>query len=73
MILVHQYLKDEPRIVAKQLIAYHDETQYQCRPYCAGAFAYKLEDLAVETGLKLGINIPIEAESKIGYNWGETH
>jgi len=62
--------------VVKQVIAYHDELQYECRT----SSRIEVEDLATdfqfnatETGKRFNIAVPVEADFKIGKNWRETH
>lgn len=59
-----------------QIIAYHDEIQYEVRSETITlaeevAEIYKIN--ATEVGKYFNIAVPIEADSKIGKNWKETH
>jgi len=64
----------------QQVIAYHDELQFEVGPadgylayYVAVNWASECEGAALDIGKQLGILVPIEAEAKIGENWGDTH
>ena len=64
----------------EQVIAYHDELQFEVRcalgftsEYVAEMWAKECEGAALEVGRHLGILVPIEAEAKVGKNWGDTH
>lgn len=64
-----------------QLIAYHDELQFEvgqsskgtAKEEVAKEWAKTCEDMSVETGEDLGIKVKIEAEAKIGENWRDCH
>jgi DNA polymerase I-like protein with 3'-5' exonuclease and polymerase domains len=59
-----------------QMIAYHDELQFEIATTnipAAKAVAKDLSALAGKAGDLLGIRVPIEAEAKVGCNWAETH
>lgn len=55
----------------EQIIAYHDELQYEVPEEVAEGWAAVCEDTAKAVGIELKIRVPIEAEAKIGMNWGE--
>jgi DNA polymerase I-like protein with 3'-5' exonuclease and polymerase domains len=62
--------------LVQQLIAYHDELQFEIRnsnKAIAEDVGTTLCDLAVDVGKSLGIKVPIEADMKVGKNWAETH
>jgi DNA polymerase I-like protein with 3'-5' exonuclease and polymerase domains len=65
-----------PSCQVHQMIAYHDELQFEL---CSGdttlaeEVASNLADLASEAGRILKIKVPIAAEYKIGTNWAECH
>jgi DNA polymerase I-like protein with 3'-5' exonuclease and polymerase domains len=59
-----------------QLIAYHDELQFEMTSQIKDTAEYlgeKFVALAGEAGRLLKINVPITAEAKIGKNWRQTH
>ena len=72
MVNVNKWIEEEG-IDAHQIIAYHDELQFECAPEIAKSFAKRLCEIARETGEQMGCNVPIEAESKIGMNWADCH
>ena len=72
MVLVDKYIV-KSRLDAYQIIAYHDELQFDCDPWIADEFAKELERLAVVAGKELGLTTLIEAEAKVGLNWADCH
>lgn len=72
LVAIYDWVKVNP-IKANQMIAYHDEGQYEVEPMYAGPLAYTMENLAIEVGKRLNIKTPIEAASKMGYTWADTH
>jgi DNA polymerase I-like protein with 3'-5' exonuclease and polymerase domains len=57
-----------------QVIAYHDELQYEVFGNTTTMLWGKgCEVQALLIGQELGMLVPIEAKSKIGANWGECH
>lgn len=67
--------------VVKQVIAYHDELQYEVfvgtrdASYKDDAISWgeRCEMEAIAIGEELNMLVPIEAKSKIGNDWGATH
>lgn len=62
--------------VIKQLIAYHDELQYESRNnsrIMAEYFADIFGKNATQVGVDLKLNMPMAADFKIGKNWAECH
>lgn len=58
----------------RQVIAYHDECQFEVDTQEEAREWIKVcERLAKEVGKEMGAPLPIEAEAKIGKDWGETH
>lgn len=51
----------------------HDEFQVEVNEEQAEDFARDLESLFIKVGEKIGMNIKMEGEAKIGRNWRETH
>ncbi len=51
----------------------HDEWQFDVHPDSALVHAALAEEAIVKAGLKLKLNVPLDAESKIGLTWAETH
>lgn len=59
-----------------QIIAYHDELQYEldtADPASVRSVADCFKDNAVKTGQAFNLNVPIEADAKVGTNWAECH
>jgi DNA polymerase I-like protein with 3'-5' exonuclease and polymerase domains len=58
----------------KQVIAYHDELQYEVfGDVTASLWGKECERQAVAIGKELNMLVPIEAKSSIGNDWGQTH
>ncbi len=51
----------------------HDELQIECAHGVAAWVKRICEQAAVEAGKELGIRVPIEASSKVGKTWYDTH
>ena len=60
-------------IDVKQVAFVHDEIQIECAEKDGKAVAQIMEESAPVAGEALGFRCPVAAESKIGYNWYETH
>ena len=74
--VVSQY----PRGDVKQIIAYHDELQYEFvstpgldNKENAELFGQKVVKVAKEVGISFNLHVPIDAEAKVGKNWKECH
>lgn len=75
MIQVHRYCMDQS-VNLRQIIAYHDELQlesYSDSRDHAVHHGAEICKLAEKVGRSLGLNVPIEAEAKVGKNWAECH
>lgn len=58
---------------SRKVIDYHDEFQWEC-PWIESKRIAELSEIAlVKAGEHFNLNIPIAADSSIGYNWSETH
>lgn len=51
----------------------HDEWQYDVNPDDAEEHARLSVEAIVQAGVTLGLNVPLDGESKIGKTWAETH
>ena len=58
---------------ARPLIRYHDEEQWSCPAHHASALGEIGVKSIVDAGVYLKLNVPMDAEYKIGNNWSETH
>lgn len=57
-----------------QIIAYHDELQFEVMTYHLATWWSKIVcEAATEIGKEFKILVPIEAEAKIGHNWADCH
>ena len=58
-----------------QVIAYHDELQFEVKgnKVLAGSWGKLVCDLATTVGERNDIKVPIEAEAKVGKNWRDCH
>lgn len=61
------------KIPAKQVAIVHDEIQIEVPKQYAEQVAEIMVASAKEAGEILGFRVPVDAESKIGQNWYETH
>jgi DNA polymerase I-like protein with 3'-5' exonuclease and polymerase domains len=73
MILAHRNLAKKFGSRVKQLAYVHDELQFSCPADIADAAGKIITDSAIEAGTRLGINMAINAEYKVGTSWAETH
>ena len=73
MVLADAKLKKLYKGKAYQMAYVHDELQYAVCPEHADNIGKLVTECATDAGVRLGINIPIAAEYKIGTNWSETH
>jgi len=73
MVRCNEWIKDN-NIPAHQVIAYHDELQFEVQGGMFPAMVMKqVEKEATLTGEEMGIRVKIEAEGKIGETWSDTH
>ena len=63
----------EQRIPVKQVAFVHDEIQIETASAFGEQVASIMVDSAKKAGITLGFRCPVDAESKIGKNWFETH
>lgn len=62
--------------VVKQIIAYHDELQFEIRTPTKSDAVYiseQFKELALDAGKKYDLRVPIEADAKVGHNWKDCH
>jgi len=59
----------------KQMIAYHDEFQWECEGTLQDAEEWKnlVVSLSLETGRRMNLKIPIASEGKVGKHWADCH
>ena len=57
----------------KQVAFVHDEIQMEVREEAAVAVAKIMEESATQAGKQLGFRVRVDAESKIGNSWYDTH
>ena len=57
----------------QQIIAYHDELQFECPPEVAARWMQQCEEAAFLVGKEMGSFVPITAESKSGKDWSQCH
>ena len=61
---------------ATQVIAYHDELQFECKEYIkrdVEALGKTVCKIAEDVGVELGIKVPVTAEAKVGKTWEDCH
>lgn len=68
----HQTFKKQ-RVPVKQVAFVHDEIQIETKEEYGEQVAQIMCDAASQAGVTLGFRCPVDAESKIGYNWFDTH
>ena len=74
MIIANNRLRDRfGTNIVKQLAYVHDELQFSCPAKLAEEAGKIITDAAIEAGKRLSIQMPINAEYKIGTNWSQTH
>jgi DNA polymerase-1 len=56
-----------------QIIAYHDEYQYDCEEIALPLAKSIIETAATDAGRSFNMNVPITAETKVGRTWADTH
>lgn len=56
-----------------QIIAYHDELQFECEEGEAASWSERCKAASLEVGKEMGIKVPIAAETKSGANWCDCH
>lgn len=71
-VTAHQQLR-RANIPAQQVAIVHDEIQIEVPEQYAEQVAEIMVASAQEAGKILGFRVPVDAESKIGKNWYETH
>lgn len=57
----------------KQVAFVHDEIQVETKESNGGAVARIMQEAASQAGVALGFRCPVDAESKIGKTWLDTH
>ena len=73
MIVANKNLKARFGSRVRQMAYVHDELQFSCPEGIAEEAGKIITASATEAGERLGINIRIDAEYKIGSNWAQTH
>lgn len=73
MVLANKKLKEAYGNRVKQLAYIHDELQFSVPKDIADEAGKMIIESATEAGTRLGINMRIDAEYKLGNNWAETH
>ena len=76
MVMVNK-LQDVKLGYAHQMVAYHDELQFAYYQYDAEfqpeCFGQRVVQCAVLTGEQFGLNVPLDAEYKVGFNYAACH
>ena len=70
--LIHERIK-EHGLDAYQCIFYHDELEYICHPGDVEQLCSIAEKAFEDAGKYFNLNVPIEGEAKVGYNWADVH
>lgn len=61
------------RIPAQRVVYYHDEYIYECELIYAEKVKEIIVDSIKESGVYFGLNVPLDANGKIGSSWAEVH
>lgn len=72
MVLLNQWATEEG-LRFKKVIDMHDEGQAEVHKDDAERYAELAVKSIVEAGKHFNLNVPLDAEAKIGANWAETH
>lgn len=59
--------------VVKRVLYVHDEGQWECDPSVAEEIGKMGVKSIIKAGEYLGLNVPLDAEYKVGKTWEETH
>jgi DNA polymerase I-like protein with 3'-5' exonuclease and polymerase domains len=71
--IIMQAWIDEYNIPANRVVYYHDEYIWECYPEDSEQVAALGVKSVIAAGEQLGLNVPLNAEAKIGKNWSEVH
>jgi hypothetical protein len=58
---------------AIKVLDYHDEETYECKPEIAEQLREVMIQSVVESGKFFSLNIPLDADARIGKSWAEIH
>lgn len=72
MTLLGKWAKEEG-LRFKKVIDMHDEGQAEVFAADAKRYAELAVKSLVEAGKHFNLNVPLDGEAKIGFNWAETH
>lgn len=72
MVFLDDMVKAE-NLDAWKVIDMHDEAQWDVHPDHVERFSELCQEAMVKTGIHFNLNLPLEADVKIGKNWAETH
>lgn len=59
--------------IAKRVLYFHDEFQYECDPEISEEIGKMLVDSIKEAGVQLGLRIELDGDYNIGSSWATTH
>ena len=71
-VLANQRLR-ETCLDCHQVIAYHDEYEYDCAELEVPLASQIIGTAAVDAGNYFGLKVPVTADIKVGKNWAEVH
>ena len=72
-IILWNDLLPQTNIVAHKVIDMHDESQAEVKKEHAELYGQLAVQSVIDSGKYFNLNIPLDAEYKIGMNWAETH
>ena len=56
-----------------KVLDYHDEETWECLPKQATALKQLMVQSVVEAGLFYNLNVPLDADARVGKSWAEIH
>ena len=69
-----QKLKDNGELLdAKKVLDYHDEETWECYPSNSKQLKEIMVESVVQAGLFYKLNIPLDADARVGESWAEIH
>jgi len=71
-VLLDKWVREEGLDVIK-VIDYHDEAEAEVSPEHAERYAELAVKSIIQTGIDLKLNLPLDAEAKIGKTWADVH
>lgn len=71
--LYHDVLNNPELKGCLKVLDYHDEETYECSPHQGEMLRELMIQSVVQSGLHFNLNIPLDADARIGHSWAEIH